>query len=139
MVDWMLQGASLGIRRMNFHHGVGYRYNLFQPVAGVDDDGMDLQDRPHILPSYHSFLLVNEAIGDKGTSMIAELGTNSKTLAAYGIWEGGKLVRAVLIDSEYYMPDMGDRPRREVDIKGFGGVIMAKRLVGAHSQSKKDM
>lgn len=50
-IDWMLQLASMGIERMHFHHGVGFRYNFFQPVAtdAEHDDGLNMTQRAHIL------------------------------------------------------------------------------------------
>lgn len=141
-VDYMLQAATLGIRRVHFHNGLGYRYNLFQPASGLED-GLNIT-RPHILPLYHAFLIVNEAIGtsnssgadgDGGLVRIAELGTLDRSLSAYGIWQGDKLVRMVLIDSGLFLgPTQGGGPRGQLEIEldglpnGNKTRIRAKRL-----------
>ncbi|ORY31073.1 hypothetical protein BCR39DRAFT_593571 [Naematelia encephala] len=127
-VDHLLYGASLGIERLYFHHGVGYRYNLFQPVAGVDD-GTNTTSRPHILPAYYGFLITNEAIGSSGNSYVAEIQTTNQSIAAYGIWEGGKLVQAVVINNTPYYDITTRRPSFDVAMDGFsGGSATVKRL-----------
>jgi hypothetical protein len=130
MVDNALQAASVGVQKMNFHHGVGYRYNLFQPVSGADD-GVGLSARPHILPAFYGALAVNEAIGSSGKSCVAEIGTDSTTFSAYGIWEDTKLARVVLINSAMYIPSQnGTRVNSTVYLDGLNhsGQITAKRL-----------
>lgn len=105
-----------------------YRYNLFQPVANASD-GLNIS-RPHILPSYHSFLITNEAIGTSGNSYVAELTTSNNSVAAYGIWEGTKLARVVLINSLVYVPDSGARDSITFPIINLpsGAKVTAKRL-----------
>lgn len=118
-VDYMLQAASLGVSRVHFHNGLGYRYNAFQPVAGLQDD-TNMTSRAHILPLYHAFLIVNEAIGaDTGAGpYVAELGTLDRTLAVYGIWKRGDLKRMVMIHSGLYQD--GQRGRLDVELQGAG-------------------
>ncbi|KAL8283989.1 hypothetical protein RQP46_005102 [Phenoliferia psychrophenolica] len=127
-VDHLLQSASLGVERLHFHHGVGYRYNLFQPVADADD-GLNIS-RPHILPAYHAFIIANEAIGTSGNSFVAELGTSNNSVAAYGIWEGSKLARVVLINSLIFLPDTGARDSITLPLVNLpqGSKVYAKRL-----------
>lgn len=127
-VDHLLFSASIGVERLHFHHGVGYKYNLFQPVANASD-GLNIS-RPHILPSYHSFLITNEAIGTSGNSYVAELTTSNNSVAAYGIWEGTKLARVVLINSLVYVPDSGARDSITFPIINLpsGAKVTAKRL-----------
>jgi hypothetical protein len=130
MVDNALQAASVGIQQMHFHHGVGYRYNLFQPIAGADD-GVGLSSRPHILPAFYGTLVVNEAIGSSGQSCVSEIGTNSETLSAYAIWENSKLARLVIINSETYIPSQNStRVNSTIYLNGLvhSGKITAKRL-----------
>lgn len=135
----MLQAATLGVSRVHFHNGLGYRYNIFQPTQNIQD-GLNIT-RSHILPLYHAFLVVNEAIGNCTTPTIegdtrecvaghvAELGTLDGTLAAYGIWEEGKLVRMVMIHSGLYQD--GQRGQLHVQLQGFSDrvkKIKVKRL-----------
>lgn len=136
-VDYMLQAATLGVSRVHFHNGLGYRYNIFQPAPNLQD-GLNIT-RPHILPLYHAFLIVNEAIGNCtqptnsdddrkcAAGYVAELGTLDGTLAAYGIWEEERLVRMVLIHSGLYQD--GQRGRLDVKLESLGASrVKVKRL-----------
>ncbi|KAJ9121284.1 hypothetical protein QFC24_004620 [Naganishia onofrii] len=130
MVDNALQAASVGVQQMYFHHGVGYRYNLFQPISGADD-GVGLTSRPHVLPVFYGALVVNEAIGTSGNSCVAEIGTDSATVSAYGIYEQSKLARIVVINSEMHLPSQNStRMNSTVYLDGLGDNIhfTAKRL-----------
>ncbi|WVO24674.1 uncharacterized protein IAS62_006051 [Cryptococcus decagattii] len=126
-VDWMLQLASMGIERMHFHHGVGYRYNFFQPVATDADfnDGLNLTSRAHILPLYHAALIVNEAIGTNNNSYVAEISTANDNVVAYGIWENEDLVRMVVTNTEVYTTDneaaQNGRNKTDVNLVGVEG------------------
>jgi hypothetical protein len=136
-VDYMLQAASLGVSRVHFHNGLGYRYNVFQPIAGMQD-GTNITSRAHILPLYHAFLIVNEAIGNDTSAepVVAELGTLDRTLAAYGIWEKGELKRMVMIHSGLYQD--GQRGKLNVDLQGTsleGKKIKVKRLRTPRTES----
>ncbi|KAF4781110.1 hypothetical protein HER10_EVM0007419 [Colletotrichum scovillei] len=116
-VDWLLLGASFGIQRLHFHHGVGFRYNLIQPTSD-SDDGLNIT-RPHILPSYHAFLIVNEAIGKSGESYVAEIPTSNVTLTAYGIWEQERLARIVVLNTQVHLGGQ-EKPSINVNLKGIG-------------------
>ncbi|KIR98601.1 hypothetical protein L804_04177 [Cryptococcus deuterogattii 2001/935-1] len=126
-IDWLLQLASMGIERMHFHHGVGFRYNLFQPVAtdAAHNDGLNLTDRAHILPAYHAALIVNEAIGTNNNSYVAEINTVNDNVVAYGIWENEDLVRMVVTNTEVYTTDdeaaQKGRNKFEVNLVGAEG------------------
>ena len=120
----MLYSASLGVSRCHMQDGVGYRYNLIQPVGGYED-GSGIMDRPHIMPLYYAFLIVAEAVGNSGHSVIAELGTTNISapvaeaengLAAYGIWERGVIKRVVLINSVPYLPDRRGSSRTSINV-----------------------
>ncbi|KAM0542983.1 hypothetical protein ACHAPJ_012540 [Fusarium lateritium] len=117
MTDWMLLGASLGIERIHFHHGVGFRYNAIQPTS-ESDDGLNIT-HPHILPSYHAFLVVNEAIGKSGNCYIAEIPTSNLTLTVYGIWEEKQLSRLVVLNTQVYLGE-GEKPNINVNLTGLG-------------------
>lgn len=124
-VDYMLQAATLGASRVHFHNGLGYRYNLFQPIDNLNDDTNIT--RAHILPLYHAFLVVNEAIGLSGDSHVAEIGTLQGNLAVYGIWEKGTLSRMVMVNSGLYQD--GQRGMVNVQLQGLPeGCMKVKRL-----------
>jgi hypothetical protein len=125
-IDYMLQAATLGVSRVHFHNGLGYRYNLFQPIANLND-GTNIT-RPHILPLYHAFLIVNEVIGLGDKSHIAEIGTLQKDLAMYGVWQGDELIKLVMINSGLYQN--GERGMLNVELQGLakGDCMKVKRL-----------
>jgi hypothetical protein len=133
-VDHLLQLASLGVKRMHFHNGRGFLYNVLQPVGlegtGVDD-GTGLPG-PHVSALYHSLLVVAEASGT-GEARVVEIPTYIDTLAAYGVYEGGKLVRIVLADSGVYLE--GERARTRVKIDGVRGT--AKRFYTPYTNATK--
>ncbi|PVH69161.1 glycoside hydrolase family 79 protein [Cadophora sp. DSE1049] len=116
MTDWLLLAASLGIERVHFHHGLGFRYNTLQPTS-ESDDGLNIT-RPHILPSYHALLIVNEAIGKSGRAEIAEIATTNLTLTSYGIWEDGRLKRMVVMNTAVYL-GVGMKSTMKVSLKGL--------------------
>lgn len=106
-VDWLLLGASSGVERLHFHHGIGFRYNTIQPVSS-SDGGLNIT-HPHILPSYYAFLIVNESIGTSGNSYVAEISTTTGNLTAYGVWEDAQLARLVVLNSQVYLGE-GESP-----------------------------
>lgn len=124
-IDFLLQSASMGISRAYLSHGVGYRYSSFQPIAGITDDGRNL-DRAHIMPLYYGLLVVNEAIGKgKHSRYVAELGTVHPNIVSYGIYEREKLVRVVLVNTQVYAG--GERKSVEVRLEGLEEAVV-KRL-----------
>ena len=108
---------------MHFHHGVGFRYNAIQPVSD-SDDGLNIT-RPHILPQYHAYLIVNEAIGKSGNSFIAELPTTNVNMTAFGIWEDEELARVVVMNMQVYLGE-GTKPSIDVNIEGLQAHSPAK-------------
>jgi len=130
-IDHLLYSASIGVDSLHFHNGVGYRYNVIQPIAGADD-GTNTTSRPHILPLYHAFLVVNEAIGRTSDSFVAELQTANTTLTAYGIWEYGMLRRVVILNSNVYIPGSATTVRSSFNVKfsnwSAGNYATVKRL-----------
>lgn len=138
VTDWMLLSASRGVERCHLHHGVGFRYNAFQPVAN-SDDGTNIT-RPHILPSYNGYLAVNEAIGTTGESWIAEIYTENNNVTAYGVYENKQLVRMVVLNQAPW-DGQGEKPSYGITFKGWqdGRKGTVKRLLGAKTTSLTGM
>jgi hypothetical protein len=122
-----LQAATLNISRTYYHNNIatGYQayypavYNIFEPVGNVKI-GNVTTTRPQVQPQYHAFLVVAEAIGKSGKSRIAELQVASSNIASYGIWEKGKLVRMVVINSQPWVyASTGTRPVTTVQLEGI--------------------
>ncbi|CAO3674026.1 unnamed protein product [Umbelopsis ramanniana] len=125
--DYSLQAATLNISRTYYHNNIatGYQayypavYNIFEPVGNVKI-GNVTTTRPQVQPQYHAFLVVAEAIGKSGKSRIAELPVASSNIASYGIWEKGKLVRIVVINSQPWVyASTGTRPVTTIQLEGI--------------------
>ncbi|KAJ3525242.1 hypothetical protein NM208_g11724 [Fusarium decemcellulare] len=114
--DWLLLAASSGVERVHFHQGKGFRYNAIQPTSD-SEDGLNIS-HPHILPSYHAFLIVDEAIGKSGNAYVAEIATSNISLIAYGIWEGRQLARVVVLNTQVYLGS-GAKPSINVKLTGL--------------------
>ncbi|KZO89617.1 glycoside hydrolase family 79 protein [Calocera viscosa TUFC12733] len=101
-VDYVFQALSIGIKRVYFHNGVCYRYNMFQPIAGCNDGSST--SAPHIMPMYHVLLLLAEAVAYPGAVQVAELETGNGDVSAYGVWaaNNGTLLRTVIVNSAAY-------------------------------------
>ena len=78
-------------------------YNIIQPVP-VTGNGPSSSPKPRIPAPYYGAVMANEAIGTGKDTAIAELVVNNVNTAAYGIWEGGRLARAVIINNDVYLP-----------------------------------
>ena len=134
-----MYAATLGVARVYLSHGVGYRYSSFQPIAGIHDDGRDL-DRPHILPLYYGLLFLNEAIGNGTASrQVVELSTEHRHIASYGIYEEKKLRRIILVNSKIHKAGQHHREAVTVDLDGLSGSFGVKRLHIPHTTAQEGL
>ncbi|KAG5653241.1 hypothetical protein H0H81_001624, partial [Sphagnurus paluster] len=85
-------------------------------------DGSDLSSPlpPHVQPSYYGAIVAAEAIGTSGSTQVTELSINNAQIAGYAFYEGGKPVRAVLINSSAFLKGNSNRSSVHVDF-GFSG------------------
>ncbi|KZT54289.1 glycoside hydrolase family 79 protein [Calocera cornea HHB12733] len=126
-VDYIFQAASLGIERLYFHNGIGYKYDFFDPYNGINDGTP--YTAPHILPLYHALLIQSELTSYSGPIYIAELTTDSDFAAAYGIYaaDTSALLRVVIINSApyytYYTP--GTRAEFSYTLSGLTAANVA--------------
>jgi len=106
-LDYTLFASQIGISRLHFHQGVGYKYNLIQPATLTRSilDGSPLSQplAPHVQPQYYAAIIAGEAIGTTGSSMATELTINNDFVSGYAFFEDGKLKRAVLINSQAFL------------------------------------
>ncbi|KIY53036.1 glycoside hydrolase family 79 protein [Fistulina hepatica ATCC 64428] len=120
LLDYALFAPQIGIEKAYFHNGVGYKYNLLQPVTLTRSiiNGSTLASPlpPHIQPTYYAALIAAEAIGGSNTQAV-ELSLNNSWLAGYAFYEGGTLKRAVFINSEAWLQsDEGSRTRTSIHV-----------------------
>ncbi len=80
---------------------------------------------------YYGALIINEAIGTFADTKIAELAVNNTATAAYGIYENGRLARAVLINFNTFLPTVNStRTNEVVSLGGFKatGAVSIRRF-----------
>ncbi|THV07040.1 glycoside hydrolase family 79 protein [Dendrothele bispora CBS 962.96] len=126
VLDYALFAKSgLGAARVFFHEGVGYKYNLIQPITLTRStiNASDLPEPlpPHVQPPYYAAIIAAEAIGNTGDAQVVELNVDNERVAGYGFFVGGTIVRAVFINSEAFLStEEGERGSVHVDLE-FGG------------------
>ncbi|KZT43267.1 hypothetical protein SISSUDRAFT_978381 [Sistotremastrum suecicum HHB10207 ss-3] len=132
LVDYSLQAATLGVERLFFHNGIGYAYNLIQPVAlNKSLSGIPLQTplAAHVQPAYYGALVVAEFLGNSSSRTITELSTSSDTLAGYALYTPSGLSSVVLINSAPFLSSTsGSRPITSVNLGLAGMTMNVKRL-----------
>ncbi|KAJ3863316.1 glycoside hydrolase family 79 protein [Lentinula novae-zelandiae] len=105
-LDYVFFASQLGIDRLFFHEGVGYRYNFIQPVTlniSIIDGTLDEPLPPHVQPLYYAAIIIAEAIGKKGNVSVAEISLNSTTVSGYAFYTyEGEISKALFINSEGY-------------------------------------
>ncbi|KAJ3829162.1 glycoside hydrolase family 79 protein [Lentinula raphanica] len=144
-LDYAFFAASLGIERLHFHEGVGYKYNFIQPVTlNISiDDATPLPEPlpPHIQPAYYGAIVVAETIGKTGGVSISELSVNSDTLSGYAFHSNtGQLSKLLFINSDgFFTGSESSRPsvHLDFDFNGSGqpspSRMTVKRLEIGHA------
>ncbi|KAF8900153.1 glycoside hydrolase family 79 protein [Gymnopilus junonius] len=106
-LDYVLFASQIGISRVFFHEGIGYKYNLIQPVtltkSTTDGSTLTTPLPPHIQPQYYGAIIAAEAIGNSGSTTAVELTINNTIVSGYAFYVGDKLARAVLINSQAFL------------------------------------
>ncbi|KAF8150688.1 glycoside hydrolase family 79 protein [Crassisporium funariophilum] len=133
-LDYLLFATQLGISRVFFHQGIGYKYSWFQPVTLTRSilDGTPLATPlpPHIQPQYYAAIIAAEAIGTSGKTRAVELNINDSRVAGYAFYEGSNLVRAVLINSQaFFTTTTTARGSKHVSLNLTGSGAPAKMTV----------
>ncbi|KAH8826841.1 glycoside hydrolase family 79 protein [Flagelloscypha sp. PMI_526] len=132
-LDYLLYAPQIGISQVRFHEGVGFKYNLIQPVELGRSilDGTPLPEPipPHVQPSYTSGILANEAIGNSGDVKAVELAVAVDFVSGYAFYEGGVTKRIVLINLKAFLSDRQDGSRESVRLQfDISGKAKVKRL-----------
>ncbi|KAI1793367.1 glycoside hydrolase family 79 protein [Ganoderma leucocontextum] len=149
-IDFTLQAASLGIKELFFHEGIGYKYNFMQPISlnrsTIDGSPLDPPAPPHIQPGFYGGLVINTFVGSTGSSTLVELGVGDANVSGYAAFEDGVLVRAVFVNLHAWLiSSTGDRPLVHIDL-GFASVdafdgrrASLKRLVIGHADDTEGL
>ncbi|KAF8349020.1 glycoside hydrolase family 79 protein [Amanita rubescens] len=105
-LDYSLYAASIGVSRIFYHMGVGFRYTPIQPVTLTRSilDGSPLSQPlpPHVQPEYYAAIIIAEAIGSSGNVQMVEIQTDDPNVTGYAFYENETLARALFINSEAY-------------------------------------
>ncbi|KAF8485871.1 hypothetical protein DFH94DRAFT_708576 [Russula ochroleuca] len=123
-LDYALFAGQLGITRLYFHQGIGYKYNFIQPATLTNSilDGSTLSQAlsPHIQPLYYAAVVATEAIGPSGSTTIVELTLNNAQISGYAVLEGNVLVRAVFINLNAFTTGTRGSVHLTLDFFGYG-------------------
>ncbi|KAF8206538.1 glycoside hydrolase family 79 protein [Mycena galopus ATCC 62051] len=141
-LDYALFASQIGISRVFFHEGIGYKYNLIQPItltrSTLDGSVLAKPLQPHVQPQYYAAIIVAEAIGDKPDTHAVELSINDARISGYAFYEGSTLKRAVFINSLAFLTGATNRTSTHLDLT-FSGTgtkptsFSVKRLVIGHA------
>ncbi|KAK2463462.1 hypothetical protein APHAL10511_004548 [Amanita phalloides] len=138
-LDYTLFAASIGVSRLFFHEGVGFKYNLIQPVTLTRSilDGTPLAEplAPHVQPQYYAAIIIAEAIGTSGNVQLMEIQIDDPNLAGYAIYERGRLRRVVIINSKaFFKGRQRTTTRLTLNVQGSGYQrAYVKRLTIRHA------
>ncbi|KAI9567289.1 glycoside hydrolase family 79 protein [Boletus coccyginus] len=130
-LDYSLFATQVGISRLHFHEGVGYKYNFIQPVT-LDYsilNGSRIAPIPaHIQPPYYAAIIAAEAIGSTSSAKVFEINVNATDISGYAVFEHGKLSRAVFVNMVAYLPGRGVRGATHIDINLSGTGVAAQKM-----------
>ncbi|GLB40574.1 putative glycosyl hydrolase family 79 C-terminal beta domain [Lyophyllum shimeji] len=147
-LDYALSGTQIGISRMFFHQGIGYKYNHIQPATLTRSilDGSNLPSPlpPHVQSTYYGAIIAAEAIGSSGSTRAVELSIDNIRIAGYAFYEGTKLVRAVFINSDAFLQGSATRATVHLDFNFSGSgtaptTIGVKRLAIGHADDQSGL
>ncbi|KAK7050346.1 glycoside hydrolase family 79 protein [Favolaschia claudopus] len=141
-LDYALFATQLGISKVFFHDGIGFKYNLIQPVtlarSTLDGSPLATPLKPHVQPQYYAAIIAAEAIGDSDKTQVHELSINDPRISGYAFYERGSLKRAVFINSLAFLSGATSRTSTHLDLSFSGTVtkptsFSIKRLVIGHA------
>ncbi|KAJ8521136.1 hypothetical protein ONZ45_g2122 [Pleurotus djamor] len=142
-LDYLLFAPQIGISRVFFHEGIGFKYNLIQPVALTRStlDGSPLTSPlpAHVQPQYYAAIIAAEAIGSSGSTKAIELSIDNPSISGYAFYESSKLVRALFINTKAFTKSSSSRGTTHLSL-GFAASgaaqptkILVKRLAIGHA------
>ncbi|KAJ7903723.1 glycoside hydrolase family 79 protein [Mycena olivaceomarginata] len=139
-LDYALFSPQIGISKVFFHVGIGFKYSLIQPVALdrsiLDGSPLSTPLPPHVQPLYYAAIIAAELRGSKEQVQISEIGINDTHVAGYAAFEGSRLVRAVFINSKAFLQGQENRTSVHLDLAFTGKspeAMTIKRLAIRHA------
>ncbi|KAJ7710331.1 glycoside hydrolase family 79 protein [Mycena rosella] len=148
-LDYALYASQIGATQVYFHEGIGYKYNLIQPLtltrSTLDGSTLATPQAPHIQPQYYAAIIIAEAIGDSGDTQVVELSISDTRLSGYAFYESGSLKRAIFINSLAYLTTTTTaRPSTHVNLSFSGSgtaptSFSVKRLIINHADDVSNL
>ncbi|KAJ7931346.1 glycoside hydrolase family 79 protein [Mycena leptocephala] len=139
-LDYALFAPQIGISQVFYHVGIGFKYSLIQPVALdrsiLDGSPLSAPLPPHVQPPYYAAIIAAELRGSKDKAQISEIAIDDAQIAGYAAFEGGELVRALLINSKAFLQGDTNRTSVHLDLSFTGkgpNTMTVKRLAIGHA------
>ncbi|KAK7032967.1 glycoside hydrolase family 79 protein [Favolaschia claudopus] len=140
-LDYALFSTQIGISQVFFHVGIGFKYNLIQPISLtrsiLDGSPLPSPSPPHVQPLYYANVIAAELRGSQAKVQISEISIDHPQIAGYVAFEGSKLVRAVFINSKAFFAESANRTSVHLDFALDGPspprTMTIKRLAIGHA------
>jgi hypothetical protein len=85
---------------------------------------------PLIQPQYYAAIITAEAIGNRGNTQVIELNIADSRISGYTFYQGGKLTKAILINSlAFFTTTTTARPSTHVDLTYASGTVPSQMSV----------
>ena len=132
-IDYMLHGATLGMKRIHFHNGSPFWYSMWQPVE-VNGTA------PRVWPTYYSTIFVAGVLSGTTNPTIYELSAlGSDSLALYALYEGDSAYKILALNLAFYSAVNATagvkRPQMQLDVSAvLGTQVRAFRVTGPSSE-----
>ncbi|PCH34775.1 glycoside hydrolase family 79 protein [Wolfiporia cocos MD-104 SS10] len=141
VIDDALFAATIGVRELYFHEGVGFKYNFIQPVtlhnSTANGAPLDPPEPPYIQPPYYGGLVVDTFVGSTGSAEIVELDVADENISGYAAFESGRLARAVFVNLHAWVANStGTRPVTRIKLRFVDSNVSsatARRLTIQHA------
>ncbi|KAG0708092.1 glycoside hydrolase family 79 protein [Suillus ampliporus] len=131
LLDYSLYATQVGISRIHFHEGIGYKYNLIQPATlnySILDGSPIAPLAPHVQAPYYAAIIAAEAIGSSGTTQAVEIAIDENDVSGYAFYENGSLSKAVFINTIAYFAGAGARNSTHIDFSFTGSGYTAEEM-----------
>ena len=85
---------------------------------------------PHIQPQYYAAIIAAEAIGNSGNTQVNELNITDSRISGYAFYQGGKLTKAILINSlAFFTTTTTVRSSTHVNLTFASGTVFSQMSV----------
>ncbi|KAJ5952165.1 uncharacterized protein N7479_010578 [Penicillium vulpinum] len=131
LVDFSLWAAANNIKRLHFHQALNYRYTSWQPILSK---GIP----PATRAPYYGQVMVASAFGRSKNARVANIPLSGDKEAAYGIYEGKKLSKLVVLNLQTFnQTAFGNRLTREYkfNVPRHTKRVKIERLIAPGSDS----